>query len=66
MVSVGLINHLVETGQTAATVGLHAVLKGVRAGQRLAAANCSFLGARGLFEQASPQLARSILHEAVN
>lgn len=66
MVSVGLINHLVETQQTAATVGLHTVLKGVRAGQRLAAANCSFLGARGLFEHASPQLAQSILHEAMN
>lgn len=66
MVSVGLIDHLVQTGQTAATVTPMAVLKGVRAGQRLAAANCSFLGARGLFEHRSPQFAHSILQEAVN
>jgi fructokinase len=66
MVSVGLIYHLVETGLTAETVTLLEVLKGVHAGQRLAAANCSFLGARGLFEHRSRQFALSILHEAIN
>ncbi|MBY3224367.1 PfkB family carbohydrate kinase [Rhizobium laguerreae] len=66
MVSVGLINHLVEAGQTADTVTFVTVLKGVRAGQRLAAANCSFLGARGLLEHCSPQFAHSILQDAMN
>lgn len=66
MVSVGLINHLIETGETADTLTLLTVLKGVRAGQRLAAANCSYLGARGLFEHRSPQFAHSILLEPVN
>lgn len=66
MVSVGLINHLIETCQTADTITLDAVLMGVRAGQRLAAANCAFLGARGLFENCSPKFAQSILRESIN
>ncbi len=66
MVSVGLINHLVDAGETSETVTIQSVLKGVRAGQRLAAANCSFLGARGLFEHRSPQFAQNILSELAN
>ncbi|RVP19468.1 PfkB family carbohydrate kinase [Sinorhizobium meliloti] len=62
MVSVGLINHLIETRQTGETIDIEVVLCGVRAGQRLAAANCSFLGARGLFQQRSARYAHRILH----
>jgi len=61
MVTVGLIDWILsnEIGQShmkAATI-----LDGVIAGQRLAAENCGYVGARGLFRSKGPQFARSIL-----
>ena len=61
MVSVGLIDHLISLKQSRFTLDIEVVLDGVRAGQRLAAANCEYLGARGLFQHQSPGLVRKIL-----
>ena len=62
MVSVGLIDWLL----TQAPLGrepleLGSVLQGVLAGQRLAAANCAYAGARGLFRRAGAGHARRVL-----
>lgn len=62
MVSVGIIDWMLAaersfgSGWTA-----EMIMGGVVAGQRLAAANCSFAGARGLFRRHGPQFARRIL-----
>lgn len=63
MVSAAVIDALQVTHRDGAwgktvSADLH---RGVRAGQRLAAANCAFAGARGLFREAGSAVARSIL-----
>ncbi len=64
MVSVGLIDWLVasRTGPGAGP-DVADVLKGVMAGQRLAAENCAFEGARGLFKVCGASYARRVLTE---
>jgi len=62
MVSVGLIDHLLKVGARADTISTSDLMSGLRAGQRLAAANCAFIGARGIFRHASPDDARCALN----
>lgn len=62
MVSVGLIDWLLReqiSGRRAATV--QSLTAGVRAGQRLAAENCAFIGARGLFRERGADYARTVM-----
>lgn len=67
MVSVGIIdwmltNHRRRAGQTS----LQEFLPGVVAGQRLAAINCAYPGARGVFLHHGADCARSILDGRIN
>jgi len=64
MVSVGIIDWMLTVG-TAAAVRLKAVdlLEGIVAGQRLAAENCAYAGARGLFRSRGADYVREILSE---
>lgn len=62
MVSVGLIDWMVRerlSGRRAAS--LRSLTAGVRAGQRLAAENCAFIGARGLFRERGADYARTVM-----
>ena len=62
MVSVGVIHWLLAIRPDARSgLDLAAVVPGVRAGQRLAAENCGYVGARGLFRQRGAEYARAIL-----
>jgi fructokinase len=62
MVTVGVIDRLLSLGRSAqALSSLDALMPGVIAGQRLAAANCAFTGARGIFRHCGPLIARAIL-----
>lgn len=61
MVSVGLIDWLLSRAPVGRDLSTYDVLEGVRAGQRLAAANCAFAGARGLFHHLGVAHARRIL-----
>ena len=62
MVSVGLIDWLL-TRRRAVVEGLtmRDVVAGVEAGQRLAAENCAYVGARGVFIERGADYARSVL-----
>ena len=64
MVSVGIIDWMLTAG-IAATVQLRAtdLLQGIVAGQRLAAENCAYTGARGLFRSRGADYVREILGE---
>lgn len=62
MVSVGIIDWmLTHHRRGAAQQSLHDFLPGVVAGQRLAAINCAYAGARGIFLHHGASCARSIL-----
>lgn len=61
MVSVGLIDWLLSRQSARQSWDIDAVLAGVVAGQRLAAVNCAYAGARGLFERRGAAVARAIL-----
>lgn len=62
MVTVGIIDRLLSIGGGFDAVAqIDALLPGVIAGQRLAAANCAFTGARGVFRQHGAGVVRSIL-----
>ena len=62
MVSVGIIHWLLSLRPgTGADLDVPALVPGIRAGQRLAAANCAYVGARGLFRQRGSEAARAIL-----
>lgn len=63
MVSVGIIDRLLANGryEAGSQISFREILEGVEAGQRLAAANCAFVGARGLFRERGPTYARSVL-----
>jgi fructokinase len=61
MLTVGIIDWLVHAGKAEFSMDQFQV--GVLAGQRLAAANCSFLGARGLFSRLGAGAARRILND---
>lgn len=61
MVSVGLIDWLLRHRRASRLWSVEAMLEGVVAGQRLAAFNCAFAGARGVFERHGADTARAIL-----
>lgn len=62
MVTLGLLDTIIERGMPSpSSLSLETVLVGVRSGQRLAAANCAYIGARGLFRERGTQYAREIL-----
>ena len=62
MVSIGIIDWLLgSTGASRSDIEIEQLMHGVRAGQRLAAANCAFSGARGLFLERGAAHVRSIL-----
>lgn len=62
MVSVGLIHWLLTLRPDPRDgLDLAAVIPGVRSGQRLAAENCAYVGARGLFRQRGAEFARAVL-----
>lgn len=63
MVSVGMIDWMLSSRMNPADLSTETLLEGVLAGQRLAAENCAFAGARGLFKQCGPHYAREILGE---
>ena len=65
MVSVGLIDWLLApAGPRLSGLSIHDLIGGVIAGQRLAAENCAFAGARGVFQQRDAAYVRSILAHA--
>ncbi|QAB01158.1 hypothetical protein DC439_25540 (plasmid) [Agrobacterium tumefaciens] len=62
MVSVGIIDWLLTESLSIDEVNGSQLVTGVVAGQRLAAANCAYVGARGLFRQRGASYVRSLLH----
>lgn len=65
MVTLGLLDAILQSAPCPRTPpALATILAGVRSGQRLAAANCAYVGARGLFRERGAEHARSILVEA--
>ncbi|WP_375455989.1 PfkB family carbohydrate kinase [uncultured Methylobacterium sp.] len=60
MVSVGVIDHMLS-GKPRSYWDIEVILEGVLAGQRLATANCAFVGARGIFNVLGAEFARSVL-----
>lgn len=62
MVTLGLLDTIIQAGVRGTEgLSLSIVLSGVQSGQRLAAANCAYIGARGLFRERGPQHAKTIL-----
>jgi len=62
MVTIGIIDRILSRRvSTAEPPALDDVLEGVFAGQRLAAANCAYVGARGIFRQQGAGFVRRIL-----
>jgi fructokinase len=62
MVSVGIIDWMLTHSQRGkALQSVHHLLPGIVAGQRLAAINCAYAGARGIFLHHGASCARSIL-----
>lgn len=65
MVSVGLIDWLLaRAAPRVSGLDIHGLMGGVVAGQRLAAENCAFAGARGVFQHRDVSYVRSILAHA--
>jgi fructokinase len=63
MVSVGLIDHMLAQGPFHSAPRVRDVLHGIVAGQRLAAANCAYTGARGLFKTRGADVVRQLLDD---
>lgn len=63
MVSVGLIDRLLGGRGSLRTLRIEDLIMGVVAGQYLAAANCAFTGARGLFRDRGAVYARRVLDQ---
>lgn len=63
MVSVGIIDWIVGRGRSTQSLAMDDLLEGVVAGQRLAAANCAYAGARGLFSKCGAASARRLLSD---
>lgn len=62
MVSVGLIDHLIARPPSVrGAPDMATLVPGLEAGQRLAAENCAYEGARGLFGSCGADYARSVL-----
>ena len=66
MVTVGLIDSLLERHTTGKPLNLGDIIDGVVSGQRLAAENCAFESARGLFRSRGAEYARSLLDRIPN
>jgi fructokinase len=65
MVSIGVIDWLLaHAAPRLRGLTVHDLMGGVAAGQRLAAENCAFAGARGVFQQRDISYVRSILGQA--
>ncbi|MBN8904959.1 MAG: hypothetical protein J0H57_28420 [Rhodospirillales bacterium] len=65
MVTLGLIDTILQSRACGlSSLSVETVLTGIVAGQKLAAANCAYVGARGLFREEGAAYARSILAEA--
>jgi fructokinase len=65
MVTLGLLDAILQSGACHRTsLTLDTILAGVRSGQRLAAANCAYVGARGLFRERGAAHVRSMLVDA--
>ena len=63
MVSIGLIDWMLTNCRGAADLRATNLIKGVVAGQRLAAENCAYAGARGLFKGRGAAYARQVLRQ---
>jgi fructokinase len=63
MVTVGIIDWLLANAYSPDHVSAESLHQGVIAGQRLAAENCAYEGARGLFRHRGAAYARSILRQ---
>lgn len=63
MVTVGLIDWILAGHSRYRSPQLDEILHGIVAGQRLAAANCAFAGARGLFKQHGAHVVRRLLDD---
>lgn len=61
MVTVGVVDRLLQATTKAAALDFGAMIEGARAGQRLAALNCAYVGARGVFQGAGRDGARHAL-----
>lgn len=61
MVSVGVIDWMLTNSFGTACLRVADLLEGIVAGQRLAAENCAYAGARGLFKKRGAQYVREIL-----
>jgi len=61
MVSVGVIDWMLTNSFGTACLKAADLLEGIVAGQRLAAENCAYAGARGLFKKRGAQYVREIL-----
>lgn len=65
MVTLGLLDTIIQHDvRGPGALSLAVVLSGIQSGQRLAAANCAYIGARGIFRERGAQHARTILVEA--
>ncbi|MBX9933278.1 MAG: hypothetical protein K2Y56_17375 [Methylobacterium sp.] len=65
MVTLGLLDAILQSDACSPeALSVEAILSGVSVGQRLAAANCAYVGARGLFRERGAAHVRSILSEA--
>lgn len=65
MVSIGLIDWLLELAVPRhSSINIEVILPGILAGQQLAAENCAFEGARGVFRQRGAAFARALLQKA--
>ena len=65
MVTLGLLDAILQSGACRGTsLTLDTVLGGVQSGQRLAAANCAYVGARGLFRERGTAYVGSMLGDA--
>lgn len=65
MVTLGLLDTIIQSDIFDPTsLSISTVLTGIRSGQRLAAANCAYIGARGIFRERGPRHAREILASA--
>jgi len=65
MVTVGLIDWILNRRSDDTGLSVEQLLPGVFAGQRLAACNCAFPGARGIFQHRGAKFARSVLEDDV-
>jgi fructokinase len=62
MVTSALLDRIIEDHvRGPASLSIRTVLAGIRSGQRLAAANCAHIGARGIFRERGPAHARALL-----